>query len=234
MSEQEIRQYLLKYVQHEMTELHEENMPGYNHQMSARFQKKMKRILWSEKYFGKRLYLGYAVRKLAIVAIVIICLSAGNEVSARVFGFNPWEYIVTYLSENKMENKRYLFPQKEKTDESPQSVRDVPRNIPENLVETISENNTDAGTIYKQWSSDNTYLQYYRILLTRNTSISTDAEYNEKEKVTICGYDATLYTKDSEKWIVWNDSKYWYQITVADISNSKELLVKMAEDIYQE
>lgn len=102
MTDKEIREYLHGYIVEEMNLLKEDEMLDYDHEFSKSFQKRMKHMFWSEKYFGTRIQLGYIVRKLAIVAIIIASLFSANQVSAKVFDFDIWNYVRTFLSENKM------------------------------------------------------------------------------------------------------------------------------------
>lgn len=107
MNDQEIRYYLLGYITEEMKVLDERELAGYGHEFSKRFHRKMKKIFWSEKYFGKHLHLAYAVRKIAAVVAIVAGLFAANQVSAKIFGINPWKYITSYVSEYKMESRSY-------------------------------------------------------------------------------------------------------------------------------
>lgn len=81
-----------------------------------------------EKYFGAICSLAYTVRKAAAVVIVILSLAAANQVSAKVFGFNAWKYLLSYDSKDKLEVREYVGQnQDEKTKES------LPDVIHENL-----------------------------------------------------------------------------------------------------
>ena len=88
MNDLEIKEYLMGYIIEEMELLQEKDMHGYEHVFSPKFDKRIKKILWSEKYFGKNLKVGYFVRKVAIIFIVLATLFTVGEVSAKVFGFN--------------------------------------------------------------------------------------------------------------------------------------------------
>ncbi len=68
----------------------------------------------SEKYFGSHLRLAYTVRKAAAVVIVILSLAAANQVSAKVFGFNAWKYLLSYDSKNKLEVREYVGQNQDK------------------------------------------------------------------------------------------------------------------------
>ena len=96
MSDEEIRQLLTACEDAAMSSLDETEMEGYDHDFSDFFNKKMKRMLWSERYFGRKLHIGYALRKVAAVFLVIASFAVAGTVSAKVFDFRPWEYLPFY------------------------------------------------------------------------------------------------------------------------------------------
>lgn len=108
--EKEIKDLLTNYVEKEMSFIHEKDMPGYQHTCSRRYRRKQKKIFWTEKYFGTNLHLGYAVKRVAIVILLIFGLTATSKVSAAIFGFDPWEYFISFLSDSKIVKKgKQLF-----------------------------------------------------------------------------------------------------------------------------
>ena len=96
MNDQKIREILSAYVEEGMRQLNEEEMAGADHVYSPKYEKKIKRMLWTEQYFGKHLKLGYAVRYAAVFALVVLSMFAANEASARILNVNPWRYIVSF------------------------------------------------------------------------------------------------------------------------------------------
>ncbi len=96
MSDEEIRQLLTACEDAAMSSLDETEMEGYDHDFSDFFNKKMKRMLWSERYFGRKIHIGYALRKVAAVFLVIASFAVAGTVSAKVFDFRPWEYLPFY------------------------------------------------------------------------------------------------------------------------------------------
>ena len=103
MNEESIKKFLTTCVYQEMNSFHPSQDEDYNHEFSKKFMKRWKRLNWSEKYFGSHLRLAYTVRKAAAVVIVILSLAAANQVSAKVFGFNAWKYLLSYDSKDKLE-----------------------------------------------------------------------------------------------------------------------------------
>lgn len=108
MNEESIKKFLTTCVYQEMNSFHPSQDEDYNHEFSKKFMKRWKRLNWSEKYFGSHLRLAYTVRKAAAVVIVILSLAAANQVSAKVFGFNAWKYLLSYDSKDKLEVREYV------------------------------------------------------------------------------------------------------------------------------
>lgn len=231
MTDKQIAEYLKDYIKEEMNLLEESDMPKYQHEFSKSFSKKMQRMLWSEKYFGSNLYIGYTIRRIAVIVFIVASVFVTNQVSAKVFGFDVWEYVVSFLTENDMEEKTYIKKDVSKHEERIDAKKDVPQNIPEYYMETARFD--DADSIYVEWNYEDTYLQYNRIVLAEGMSIVTDAEYDYKENINILGYECEFCVKDDEVWIIWDDKNYRYQVIATNVNNSKEMLVKIAEDIYQ-
>lgn len=235
MNDQEIKELLTSYMKEEMALLREEELPGYDHVYSKAYQKRIHRMFWSEKYFGSRLHIGYALRRIAVVAVVILSLLTVNEVSARVFGFRAWEYKTSFLRKNKMDIKDYTEPLQQSdgpdATEVPAIIRDIPLHVPENFEQSDFDPNKDA--FYVEWKDGDKYLQYGRYTLSEGARIYTDAEYQSKEKVSIHGFVGDYCVKGEEEWIDWNDLSYNHRIVATDVENAKEVLMGMAESLYQ-
>lgn len=235
MNDQEIKELLTSYMNEEMLLLDGEKLPGYDHVYSKAYQKRIRRMLWGEKYFGSRLHFGYAVRRIAVAAVIILSLLTVNEVSARVFGFKPWKYLTSFLHENKMEIKDYTEPiqQSEGPDatELPTITRDVPLHVPENFAQSDFDPNIDK--LYAEWKNEDKYLQYIRIKLSKDQRIAADVEYQSKEKISIHGFAGDYCVNDEETWVVWDDLSYNHTIVATNVENAKEVLMDMAESLYQ-
>ena len=83
----------------------------------------------SEKYFGSHLRLAYTVRKAAVVVIVILSLAAANQVSAKVFGFNAWKYLLSYDSKDKLEVREYVGQNQDEKNEGEHCRTSFMRNL---------------------------------------------------------------------------------------------------------
>lgn len=135
--EKEIKDLLTNYVEKEMSFIHEKDMPGYQHTYSRRYRRKQKKIFWTEKYFGTNLHLGYAVKRVAIVILLIFGLTATSKVSAAIFGFDPWEYFISFLSDSKMDVKVYKNSVKNPNNiKYPKVVRNIPKGVPKQFKQS--------------------------------------------------------------------------------------------------
>lgn len=235
MNDQEIKELLSSYMNEEMALLDGEKLPVYDHVYSKAYQKRIRRMLWSEKYFGRRLHFGYALRRIAVVAVVILSLLIVNEVSARVFGFRPWKYQTSFLRKNKMDIKDYTEPVQQSSGpdatEVPSIIRDIPLHVPKNFEQSDFDPNKD--NYYMEWKNGEKYLQYIRTKISKDMRIYTDAEYQSKEKVIIHGFVGDYCVQGEEEWLDWDDASYNHIISAGNVENAKEVLMRMAESLYQ-
>ena len=228
MKEDELKELLKQYVEQQMSLVVPEKIEVY--ETSKKFKKRIKRLFWSEKYFGKQVRLGNAVRKVAILAMLVGSLVIAGEVSAKIFGFSPWEFIMNYLEDSKMEERIYKKPRK---NEDRQVVNKMPTYIPEGYLENVREENDFS--VYIDWlKGEDSGIQYGRVDISEDLSISTDAEYNSKRKVEVAGYAAYIYKKGNEMWLDWDDERYNYHIYCVELNNSEEELLKMANSLYDQ
>lgn len=91
MTESELKEALKKYQEAKLKEIDEMVDQMEEHEFSPRFQRRIKKLFWSERYFGSRITLGLVMRKVAMIAIILTSLVVAGQVSARVFHFHPWE-----------------------------------------------------------------------------------------------------------------------------------------------
>lgn len=235
MTEKEIRILLGQYAEAELSLL---EMPDIADEepVSLKYKKRMKKLFKTEKYFGTHIDLGSFVRKAAIFLICLMFLFGAGEVSAHVFGVDPWEYVLSVISDIKMERRQYTKEDKEiDANTFYEPMREIPEYIPEGLVQNSVEKPYDDD-IYADWFSEDQKkaVQYSRYTIHEGTVISSDAEYLKKEKCRVGGYVAYYYQKEDENWISWEDKKYAYQIYLTGIKSPKEELLKMAESIYEQ
>lgn len=64
-------------------------------------------------------------------------------------------------------------------------------------------------------------------------SLALDGEYQLKEKITINDFVGDYCVKGNETWLVWDDACYNHMIIATDLDNLKEVLIKMAESLYE-
>lgn len=235
MTDNEIKTILNEYVDAEMSLIDMDKYKEYPFLPSDRYKKRMKKMFSVEKYFGKNIRLGYIVRRVAIFVICLVSIAVATEVSARVFGFSPWKYIKSYLSDSKMEQKVYDAPKVE--DENyriKKAKHDLPSYIPEGL-EKIEEDMTTKFATYACWSSKDKkkMISFERVKLSKGLVEVSDAEYKKKETCEVGGYVAYYYKKDGENWFDWTDKSYSYTIQLVGYSDAKKELVKIANSIYE-
>lgn len=236
MNEESIKRFLTTCVYQEMNSFHPSQEEDYNHEFSKKFKKRWKRLNWSEKYFGSHLRLAYTVRKAAAVVIVILSLAAANQVSAKVFGFNAWKYLLSYDSKDKLEVREYVGQnQDEKMKESlPEVIHKKPTFVPKGFWYYSHDELSSGNALYDEWrdGKENT-LQYSRGKVREGDQIYTDSEYEQKLKTSVMGYEAYYYIKGNEEWIMWDDKEYNYMILLIKKGNYKAELLKMANSLYQ-
>lgn len=231
MNDQEIKNLLRSYVGEEMTILCEDELSGYDHVYSKTFKRRIRRMFWTEKYFGSNLHFGCMVRRIAIVAIIILSLFTVNEVSARVFGVNPWKFVTSFLNDSKMDVKTYKDSSDWSDTEADKIVRDVPAQLPEGFEQTTFEQSDIS--LYAEWNKEGKeYLQYSQIILSDGMSLAMDGEYDSKEKITICGYVGEYCVKGEESWIAWDDTTYNHMIISTKVEEPREILLEMAQSLY--
>ena len=211
--------------------VNEEKMAGADHVYSPKYEKKIKRMLWTEQYFGKHLKLGYALRYAAVFALVVLSMFAANEASARILNVNPWRYIVSFSKGSKMEHNTYQKKPQKSQEPEKTVITDCPNYIPTGFVQTADDK--DEAGVYMEWNrKQKEYLQYTRVTLEDGLTIASDGAYDHKEKFVVCGYKGTYYTKKDEEWVIWNDSQYYHKINATHLANGKEELQKMAQSLY--
>ena len=232
MNDLEIKEYLMGYISEEMELLQEKDMQGYEHEFSKKFDKRIKKMLWSEKYFRRNLKVGYFVRKVAIIFIVIASLFAVGEVSAKVFGFNPWKYVRSFWQDSRMDvriyQKKTNIKEQEKT--NLKARKDIPTMNIKRLKQVAKEK--DEHSLYVEWNDGIRYIQYARDNITKDTVIASDGEYDSKQSVEINGYVGVYYVKGNAETIMWDDEEYNHMIIATNLKNAKKELLDMANDIY--
>lgn len=235
MTDKEIKDLLTSYVGAEMALIDAEVPKEQDYSYSKSYNKRIRRMFWSEKYFGSKLRLGYMVRRAAVVAIIILGLCVTNEVSARVFGFSPWEFVTSFLSDVKMDVKTYVKPEEQPSQPVetalPAITRDVPVLIPEGFEQTAFYK--DDTIFHIEWTKGKKrHLQYLRRKLSPDMTTTIDSEHQSKETITIHGFIGDYYVKRNETLIIWNDASYNHTIIAIGVENPKDTLIKMAESLY--
>lgn len=198
-------------------------------QFTKHYEKKIKRLIANEKYFGTHIRLANGMRRVAVLAVTVISLIAANTVSAKVFGFNPWEMIKKSLGD--MYEIRYEKPKKETPPiEIGERIHDIPAYVPDGFARIQYEKEENVG-ILAEWKKGEQDIGYMGVLIQEDMRTSIDAEYENEKHVTIAGYDAVLMKEGTELYLLWNDKQYQNNLDGNEIS--EEELIKIAESLYK-
>lgn len=230
MSDEYIRDILAEYSDFCMDTFYSPDREELEkHVFSKRHEKKMKKLVWSEKYFGIHIRAGYVVRRVAILAAVILSLAAANTVSAKVFGFNPWQ-IITTAADDFWTKTMYHMAGGDGQAEPKRAINDVPAYIPDGYRLTYSRIEEDAGVA--TWKQGEREIGYTYMDMTDRATVYMSKELEKQDEFTIEGYRAVLYTGGDEWFLEWNDAERWHELSGTVIS--REEMVKIAESIYEE
>ena len=198
-------------------------------QFTKHYEKKMKRLIANEKYFGTHIRLANGMRRVAVLAVTVVSLIAANTVSAKVFGFNPWEMIKKSLGD--MYEIRYEKPKKETPPiEIGERIHDIPAYVPDGFARIQYEKEENVG-ILAEWKKGERDIGYMGVLIQEDMRTSIDAGYENEKHVTIAGYDAVLMKEGTELYLLWNDKQYQNNLDGNEIS--EEELIKIAESLYK-
>ncbi|MBQ6537432.1 MAG: DUF4367 domain-containing protein [Eubacterium sp.] len=235
MSDEQIKDMLTRYVCAEMELLPAMDEIPEHPPYSKRFNRKMKHIMRAGDWFGSwRVY--SVLYKAAAVVLIFLSLATANQVSAAVFGFNPWK-AVTEMFDPTVKMNQWIYEKDTNTHRVGQKpLSDIPIYVPKGY-KIVSDKRSDRY-ISLDWddisTNDNHYgLTYDRDLMMDGTGISMDAEYESEEKSDVCGYEVKIYTKGKEVWIHWFDENYSYFIDSYGLEDAKSELMRMAESIYK-
>ena len=229
MNEEEIKKILTSCIESEMDLIQPGEMEGYNHEFSSRYNKKIEKLLRQEN-LKKRLHL----RRVAAAVIVIVSLISVTDISARMFGIRPWNYITSFDDVNIMDKKEYLGPNKNISMEDEallKITKEMPEYIPDGFVK--EERIEDLYSFMVQWKkSDSEEISYHRLDVLKSMSTWVNSECDSRERISIAGYEGNYYVKDEESWIQWDDTDYCHLMLTYNVENAKSELIRMAESLY--
>lgn len=211
----------------------EENFKDEEIIPSKRHQRKMKKIIWTERYFGTHIKLGYTVRRVAVVGAVVLTLAAANQVSAKAFGVNPWETIVRSL--DGVRHIHFVKPSETGNTrgidgEADERTQLVPSLVPEGYKQVESQAEEGKGN-WSEWRKGEECILYSSDFIIEDMNVIINAEYKSKERVVIAGYVAEYLVYDDRVSLIWNDCQYLNDLYATGID--KEELIKIAESMYE-
>ena len=239
-----LKQALTEYQNQQMELLNPAELPGYEHSFSRRFRRKIRRLFWSEKYFGRRYRVGYALRRIAIIVFLLISLAAAYEVSARIFhwGFRPWNmdhvkhrgdaiswHIVSLKSD--MADKKL-----------PKPLRLMPGYLPADYqIKWLKGDMIDPhfGS-WHRYNNSKYEIDYFADPIREDESRDVNDELFQK-RITVAGYEAFLSILDegdtmigtnmTDTVIFWLDTKYMHLLQT-NMENAEQVIRAWAESIY--
>ncbi len=236
MSEEEIKKLVCDYVCAEMELIPDMDEIPEHPPYSKRFNKKMKHILRAGEWFGGRYRLYTVLYRAAAIALIFLSLAAANQVSAAVFGIDPWKAL-NELFDPTVNMVQHIY---HKDANAPKGrakpISDVPTYVPEGYE--VEEEKIDDDFIEASWDDVNKEdikygILYYRKRMNDGISIKENAEYDSVSDVIVCGYDAKIYAMKDENWIVWYDDDYRYNILTYGVENATDVIMRMAESVYE-
>lgn len=229
MEREYLKKILNEYSNSRMNTIYsEENYKNETFEVSKRYQKRMKKLLWNEKYFGTHIRLGYAVRRVAVAGVVILSLAAVNVVSAKVFGFDPWKTTVRSLGD--MYELHFVKPKEIQEQKLSERIEAVPVYVPEGYKKT-EEVAKEGEDVMAVWEKGEGVISYLANVIREDTRVAINSEYDEKRRVSVAGYEAELTRRGEDICLIWNDQQYQNNLIANQITEAE--LVRVAESMYE-
>ncbi|MCR4605941.1 MAG: DUF4367 domain-containing protein [Eubacterium sp.] len=234
MTDEEIRKVICEYVCAEMELLPNEGDIPEHPPYSKRFNRKMKRLLKAGDYFGGNIRVYTIVRRVAAVLIIILSLTVANQVSAAVFGVEPWKAIVRVFAPENIMTESVYRQNDNQSEKVKQPISDFPTYIPDGYA--VKEKQKEDTYDYIEWTSekepDNRGIVYTRDSISKEYSVVENSEYQRKKIISIAGYKADMYFDNDEVWLTWFDSNNIYMIQTKGVDKAEKSIKLMAESIY--
>lgn len=229
MEREYLKKILNEYSNSRMNTIYsEENYKNETFEVSKRYQKRMKKLLWNEKYFGTHIGLGYAVRRVAVAGVVILSLAAANVVSAKVFGFDPWKTTVRSLGD--IYELYFAKPKEMQEEKLSERIAAAPVYVPEGYKKTEEQIQKNAD-VWSKWTKDSGYISYMGTFIWEDMKKAFNSEYEMYKKISVAGYEAELSRNKDEIQLLWNDQKYQNNLMANRIT--EEEILRIAESMYE-
>ena len=199
--------------------------PSEKHNFSKKFEKKMGRLISSEKKSYWKYINSFGKKATVFAAAFIILFSAAMSVDAiRI----P---IIEYAKSVFEEGTNFLFGRKEGEGEAPETIERpfILQDVPEEYQLVYSS--VTWNSIGLRWENgEGGYINYSQETL--GWSVSMDTENAVLEEVQVNGADAFLVEKDTVKWIMWPTQDYVFTISCSP-EFSREELLDFAENLVE-
>lgn len=236
MKDDDIKKILEEYSDY-MSDTYDKkyaNQP--EHTFSPAFERKMRRLIRNQKWYGKHAVMGGRIVKAAVILLVCgISLVGVSHISAKYFGINPWkEQIVT---QSDMDMDEIQFRKKEGKEE-PGVVRKnmIPTFVPEGFEMTHKDINLDGlfdtyDTVWKT-EDESGIIAFSSIGISENSIGLRDNEFIKVERTTVAVYEARLcYKENGVIILMWNDEIY--ENLVDYVGTDTKEVIRMAESLYE-
>ncbi len=233
MEDNEIKELFQTYVDAEMNLIRPKETEMGQHEFFPRYRRRIRKLMWSAKYFGKKIYTGYMVRRAAVVVLVILSILTVTEVSARMFGFRPWKYIADFDEQAKMDQRDYLeLDEKAYSAKALREIkRDIPGYVPQGFV--LGKDEANQYGLFLEWhGAEDASISYNRLEISGSMSILTNGEYDSKEKISIAGYEGDYCIRGRQSWVQWDDVRYFHRMDAVNMESTADELIRMAESLY--
>jgi len=190
------------------------------HKFSPEFERKMDRLIRRNKkpYYKMINSIG---KRVAVFIVTLLIAVSVTIISVDALRKNVFDFLV-----NIYEDFISIFYDKTPEDNTENKIDEffVPQYIPEGYE--IISNEVQHGAVLKIYSNTKNRFIFSQFVLSINLNI--DIENREYEKVDINGNIGIFYTEKGINHIVWDDSKYCFEIKG---SISKDEIIKIAKSL---
>ncbi len=226
----------------------EQMNPDVEHVFSNSYQKKIKRILWSQKKFGNHVKGGLVIRKIA-AAIVLLALlgvsSVGAVHAAQKLGWiDGWNF--HFIGQN--DDGEYQFKAEKGEDAKvPQAIKNVePTYLAKGLVEKERQDKSIIMSGVRWSKNDEQAVELVRWLMDDKSTFNAENMPEEVDKYKIKGHEMTVYEfEPGMRTVMWIDqvshtvegqeitSDYLFQMTFDQELVPQKEIKKMIKSMYE-
>jgi len=223
ISELKLKEALILYWDEQLAEFPTDEELEATITFSSRFEKRINRLIKSQKKPYYKLINTTMKRVAAVIIIVLLTLTAAMSVEAIR---TP---VIKFCMEVYEKFSEVVFGSENATESQIESIQEIYLpTIPKNFKLVTSH--ADTSIIYHEYENDvKQYIMYEQSIL--GASISINTENIEPESVVIQGYEGIYYENLGVKTLLWSNGRYSFLL----MSNlEKDELLLMAETLKEE